>query len=480
MSVQLMTATELHYRLRTEGATDAVSTIGTKTQSCGTDTPSAESDRQLVDKAISPIDKLPPEVLQEIFILHAKPPFLFLASDALQFYAQPAALVLLCVCSEWRKIALGTPELWDQLRLRISAHTPHAVDLTMKFVHEWFDRARDWLVYLDLMLDDAIDEYSVKKVFNVISSHHFRKLHIACPLQQLLQFGSSLNTSLYDVKEISLKSTDDSYSPHSVPLDFPVCSEGLARLETLRLNVPPFFTATALASIPWHQLRCLDMGECPQPATLCLEILRCCESLVDCAICVEAESRIMGSEEVFMPNLQRLVLRDCVSGVLDDFIQLLNTPNLGSLSIVPLQEVSLATQAICSMAERSDGFPCLHEFCVDNIETPLEIDAVLSIMPALRSIILTDSATLGPDTLHDLSAGILGPHLELLQIGNHDDPDAMLEMVEMRQQTAYHSRERISGFSRVYFRCSVGMSDVQLERARQLEYHHGVLVTARQ
>ena len=82
---------------------------------------------------VSCIRRLPPEILSEIFVR-------CLPSET---YIRPktktAPLLLMGVCSGWRKVALGTPRLWCSLSVRPS----HRGEQQGLFVyHDWLARAR--------------------------------------------------------------------------------------------------------------------------------------------------------------------------------------------------------------------------------------------------------------------------------------------------------------------------------------------------
>lgn len=57
---------------------------------------------------LSPLRRLPPELISEIFV-HCLPPFLHLSPKSEVFRAP---LILAGVCQSWRRIALSTPALW--------------------------------------------------------------------------------------------------------------------------------------------------------------------------------------------------------------------------------------------------------------------------------------------------------------------------------------------------------------------------------
>ena len=83
---------------------------------------------------VSCIRRLPPEILSEIFVRCLSP----------EAYIKPrtrtAPLLLMCVCREWRKVALGTPRLWCSLSARPRHHREE--QQVLFFCHHWLSRAR--------------------------------------------------------------------------------------------------------------------------------------------------------------------------------------------------------------------------------------------------------------------------------------------------------------------------------------------------
>nr|GAT48716.1 predicted protein [Mycena chlorophos] len=82
---------------------------------------------------LSPIRRLPPEVLGEIFIqcLPKDPPFV-------QARVDRCPLLLLQVCSNWRETSLCTPALWASIRIDI---TTNSCLPNLAFVKTWLDRS---------------------------------------------------------------------------------------------------------------------------------------------------------------------------------------------------------------------------------------------------------------------------------------------------------------------------------------------------
>ncbi|KAJ7143156.1 hypothetical protein C8R43DRAFT_837403, partial [Mycena crocata] len=70
--------------------------------------------------AVSPVRRLPPEILCEIFIpLSQSPPQRRVSSlrRAMAGIVKPEPIELSKVCSHWRRIIVGTPQFWSDVAL---------------------------------------------------------------------------------------------------------------------------------------------------------------------------------------------------------------------------------------------------------------------------------------------------------------------------------------------------------------------------
>jgi hypothetical protein len=90
---------------------------------------------------LSPIRRLPPEVLQRIFVgcLPEHPSYPAMHSSI-------APVLLGRICSRWRDIAYGTAELWSSIHvvipdLKVGPHEAELADLRLTAMTEWLGRS---------------------------------------------------------------------------------------------------------------------------------------------------------------------------------------------------------------------------------------------------------------------------------------------------------------------------------------------------
>ncbi|KAJ3878442.1 hypothetical protein F5051DRAFT_327910, partial [Lentinula edodes] len=84
---------------------------------------------------LSPIRKLPPETLAEIF-MHC-----VLAADAVRSL-QEAPLILTIICRDWRRVAIDTPLLWKSLHFYLPPHlNQDALSQRLAGISLWLERS---------------------------------------------------------------------------------------------------------------------------------------------------------------------------------------------------------------------------------------------------------------------------------------------------------------------------------------------------
>ncbi|KAJ7314742.1 hypothetical protein DFH08DRAFT_894707 [Mycena albidolilacea] len=222
----------------------------------------------------SPILVLPSEITTEIFT--------YCVPDALDSIGRPdvnaAPLLLGHVCSSWRNIAAGSPELWKVLKIDSS-------DIPITLIETWLSRAQALPLSLELKARDydwdEDDEWDTTSVIPILKRHSLTwgEVTLVLPLQQLYLFGSDLPLPL--LKSLTIY-TD------SFPAGGQSCATfrnaSALRQLTLRHAVHP-----ALLQLPWTQLTSLDCAR-PSSQEELLTILQHTPNLVNCVVVINLES----------------------------------------------------------------------------------------------------------------------------------------------------------------------------------------------
>ena len=104
-----------------------------------------------VHKALlSPIRRLPDELLSEIFI-HCLPDQRKMDAKHDSFRIGEAPLLLGSVCGRWRVVSLATQELWSFVRVNFTSHT---IEFAAEKAKVWLERAGTRLLSVTLSLRD--------------------------------------------------------------------------------------------------------------------------------------------------------------------------------------------------------------------------------------------------------------------------------------------------------------------------------------
>lgn len=128
---------------------------------------------------ISPVRRLPPEILQEIFVR-----CLSTTRNSVMHNSEPPML-LTEVCSDWRRIALATPALWSSLHLVLSNTNSSEKSPPKQFAaaKAWLKRSGSFL--LSVSLYDASWDYSLSRFIEFLDPviHRCRTLEFVAPMQ---------------------------------------------------------------------------------------------------------------------------------------------------------------------------------------------------------------------------------------------------------------------------------------------------------
>jgi hypothetical protein len=205
---------------------------------------------------LSPINRLPPELLTEIFLLWTRE-----ASDV---------SVIAAVCNRWRKLALSTPQLWSTIRIGLHKENSHS---QAKIVQTWLKRSA--MCPLSLTLEQEVGDGSDSHpVINVIIPHSHRLEYLSISIYgDMIRALSPLKSQLPALKTLDLwvmSYTVLDGSPYDIFVDAP-------QLRILDTNVP---SRTMGMGYPFAQLtQCCISRLCPSE---CLQVLRIARNITTC------------------------------------------------------------------------------------------------------------------------------------------------------------------------------------------------------
>ena len=281
---------------------------------------------------LSPVRRLPPEVLCEIF-LHCLPDKAFVTPAPLE-----PPLLLASVCSMWRSISLSTAGLWSSIAINITDAEvrPHK-DLIALWVGRSGSHPLSFQILGELKKDEnlpVLGRNIAPSLLHVFIPHHtrWRKIHLEYN-------GWGMETGLTGIPDnTTFPLLEDVYLERATwfdPRDAKRVASIIQAAPRLRSLSWISFTGYSDLNIPWPQLTLLNLSGSILFADDCLGIIQACPMLrsgcfliilpVDGRIYTFKRSRFVHH------NLELLDIR--TQGDFREFFARLTLPRLSDLSI---------------------------------------------------------------------------------------------------------------------------------------------------
>jgi len=212
---------------------------------------------------MSPFRRLPPEILQMIFVLCLP------SNRNAVMHGSEAPVLLGRVCSEWRRVSLATPEVWSSLHIvppNVSFNNPALsaarFQKKQELVRMWLARSGACPLSISFVwfAGDSEDEVrlcvSILKVL-IPMCHRWKTLDFQVPLKMFKPFIGLTVADVPSLEGMSLMDNRTQLDTESVDhwpdsLNF---VESATRLRTFTLT--SFSGGMRLPSIPWSQLATL-------------------------------------------------------------------------------------------------------------------------------------------------------------------------------------------------------------------------------
>ena len=380
--------------------------------------------RQMLATLLSPIRRLPPELLSEIF--HNCLPQNYDGEAAHKAVMLPSH-----VCQHWRDVALSTPTLWTNIVLRV---TDKNFESRVALVTTWFSRSGG------SPLSFTLKGYeNVQPIIAFLLQHcnRWQCINLSVPFNTLRCLETAKgHLQRLEILQIDTHTRGDPASPYSAEHIF----ESAPRLWKVSLDCRFMWNGP---SGSWAQLAELDAGGASCTTGDCLALLQSMQNLRKLRIYVG--SGVVEGHRCFVHPLVSLHLLG-KHHILDH----ITLPSLCNLSVDEIDFGWPHFQFI-SFLERSA--PPLRSF---SFEVPMEIDSIwhdniiqiLQHMSSLHSLCLMCNCCevgdicsfmrrLSPRTLENGRVDSLIPKLNAVSIwlGSqfiHTDYDALKEMVISR------------------------------------------------
>ncbi|KAF9565608.1 hypothetical protein CPC08DRAFT_629643, partial [Agrocybe pediades] len=284
--------------------------------------------------------RLPVELWAQIFVM-CLPEDVFVKPNP-----REAPLLLCQVCSEWRRIATGTPLIWSTLSIRGSWRR----QIWKSSLECWLQRSGNTPLCLDISIpaymEPAFDE-DVKKLV-MSTANRWYHLRLSLPDTSLRSILGS--TTMPTLHRLEFNSPCPITALEIHPSQAPALKA--VSLLTKSLYPQPLI-------LPWNQLTSLS-SQCWLNILQHLEILRNCPLLESYGMCVVHHTEIpFDANRLLMEHLHRLDIVTFIGHSMGPILSHLHLPKLAKLSFTIPREsptcgiVGWPWASIVSLVERS-------------------------------------------------------------------------------------------------------------------------------
>ena len=379
--------------------------------------------------ALAPHKKLPRELLIKIFQYCVPdqisiPPKLY-----------DAPLLLCQIFSYWRRVALGTPTLWNRIAVQFQVNSLiDPVDLSV-ITKTWLDRSG---VSTPLSITLSVDRHCRWNPFQALVPHipRCREIVLCVTASSLRHFLQSPGgcAGILEVLKIKVDDNDDDEIDlgESWP-DIATVFHSAHRLCRFTFTSNDgMFNGPQLLQLPCSQLTDLHLvGTWVNPDT-CHAILRRCTNLVSCTMFVEAcgaFTQILAYlSPTVVPNLRRLQLHPRPFESYASFLRPLVLPALKDFELAsPSNWSSAAVKSLCSRSSFD-----LERFAIVGVHVDgPRLESLLENMPSLIELDIRSQRWLNESTLDLISKGDLIPKLEVIKFTSFPFIEAV-DVIESR------------------------------------------------
>jgi hypothetical protein len=397
--------------------------------------------RQILATLLSPVRRLPPELLGEIF-RHCLP------QDYQEKGAHQAVMLPSHVCKHWRDVALSTPALWTNIDLHVTDET---LESRVALLTTWFSRSGGSPLSFTL---DGKENVRPLLAFLLQHCNRWQCINLRVPFNEMLRCLEAAKGHLQCLETVRIY---PGYSTTSYAVEH--IFESAPRLRNVSLNFGVKWNGHRGS---WPQLVELDAGYVSYTVGECLALLQSMRNLQKLRIDIGIHSGVVKGHRHFVfshPLISLHIRVERAHGMLFDHITM---PNLQHLSVEMNSEWPCQ---ITSFLERSS--PLLQSF---SVEFPMDVGdtwednltQALQHIPSLHSLCLVYNwceggggsfvERLSPRTLNNGQVDCLIPKLNTISIQLENqlislDYEALKKMVILRNSMAHNTPagDHISG-----------------------------------
>ncbi|KAK1226907.1 hypothetical protein PQX77_010123 [Marasmius sp. AFHP31] len=337
---------------------------------------------------LSPIRRMPPEVLVEIFERVC-------SEETIRVSRSPAIVVLANVCGRWRQIVLSTSRLWSTIRLRLNNRWFPSGGGKLKrleyLVNLFLERSRRKSLSLTLQTVDGpsqqISDEQLDQALSAIKGlfHNSDRWRALCCTHTLLQ-RPALQKIRNRVPALERLEIVSEFGDQTDPL-FDTCPS------LTSLNITADNWSEHDFPFPFYQLNSLSI--CNSWTLPTINILRSCTNLARLELHSTGGNldNLEAEEHVILPTVQHLIV---VAQEHDDATTIFQVATLGSLKTLEIGRTALDNwrdldfDVITDFLIRSSC--SITSLSLDNLPiSDAAVTVLLRLMPTLTSLTIKES-----------------------------------------------------------------------------------------
>ena len=388
--------------------------------------------------SLAPHKKLPPEILGRIFQyciadMTLVPPLR---------HEDLGNLLHLChICSYWRRVALGTPTLWNRISVQIGfglyssdildvattllsrsgVSTPLSIRLAVFPRHDFVPKDP-----VQVLINPYINRY--QEITLELSPISF------LPLLRL-PVGSA---EVLEVLDLEFFDSDSDYSlDGDFWLNILAVFNSAPRLRSVTLRSFDIFDGPELLQLASSQLTSLHFVDTPLNPDICHAMLRQCPNLINCTMCIKSyggiEESLADLDPIVVLNLRQLKLELWFETSFTPFLRPLVLPALKDFGLTGHH--NLQYDAFKSLHSRS-SFDLERVALTGTVIDGSDVESLLQHMPFLVELDIRSQRTFDRPTLDMIVKGNLVPKLEIVNFASLL-PNVALNIIQSRWYMGY-------------------------------------------
>lgn len=251
---------------------------------------------------LTPIERLPPEILSEIFLRLLPPTW---GSESNLMVPRKVVMLPGQICRRWRKVALSTPKLYTSITI---GREHGSVELEVALIKVWLARSGNLPLSLDytLFLTRPITDFHPAIDEALPHSDRWKNVSLAYPLSSVRNLGVIKGRlRCLEILTISLEG-DLEVQGHQID-----AFEIAPQLRSLGFAspIPPH-----ILTVPWPQLTNFNIDIRRYSLEDCLNVLALCPNLATCTLAWDYSPLITRHPPIHLLHLQSLNLEGYSDG----------------------------------------------------------------------------------------------------------------------------------------------------------------------